>query len=235
MNTPVNSNSSCSEVDAVETKRMLQYVRSRQGAALTVASHPGIMPIIEACRAFFDQPRQVLTFKDCEFQAWGIVLIDPDQINREYARLRKALDEREEQDSIHRVSDPTSVVWFSVAHEFAHCLQSTETSWHSMKADRIPHEIGADFLAGVCIGWNAVDFDVNFLNDIDFAFQIGCYKSDAYPEPHQRRLALSSGVSQGAKAFQACDGDLSKVDRALLLARSRELVDVVQTNTARKK
>jgi hypothetical protein len=234
MNSPSNSTTPCAAIDAVETQKMLRSVHFRCATTVTATTHPEIMPIIEACRAFFDQPRQVLTFKDCECQAWGIVLIDPDQIKREYVRLRKALDAKEEQDSIHRVSDPASVVWFAVAHEFAHCLQSTETSWHSMKADRISHEIGADFLAGVCIGWHVKDFDVNFLNDIDFAFQLGYYKSETHPEPHQRRLALSSGVSQGAKAFQACGGDLSKVNRTRLLACSRDASRVVLKATTRK-
>jgi hypothetical protein len=205
------------------------------GKEINKTDHPThLVEIIDKVRDFFALGARCFTYKDCYCQAWGDVLIDIDQVDREFKSLCKKLEEKEKEDKVYRCVDCWSVMWFAVAHEYAHCLQASEVSWLTMKADPVPYEIGADFLAGACLGWYAVDLNINFLNDIDFAFQIAAYDSITHPQPHQRRLALETGISKGAQASYALGGDLSKIKRAELLDQSRACFEVVLKATTRK-
>jgi len=180
-------------------QELLLIAERRGGGEITREVNPGLMEIIERCQGFFSLNVKVFGYPNCGTRACAAgVLVDLDRIKAKATEVEEKLVELEELDQVHRIFDPSSLVWYAVAHEFAHCLQSRRVAWKEMEARPLPHEVSADYLAGVLIGCLVAEFDINFLNVIDTAWEIGrkC-DADPHPPPKQRHAAMLLGVQNG--------------------------------------
>lgn len=210
---------------------MDDYVAKMGGWEITATTAPAASEIISRVRQFFDlQNVRDFTFPGCPCKAGEAgVLLDTHQMLDQADRVLTRLEAKQSQDNVWRLFDSSALFWYACAHEFAHHLQATNRTWQELRAESIRTEVGADFLAGICIGWFTIDFDINFLSAIDTAWEIGMEPlvQASHPEREQRKLAVSTGVAQGAGATRLLKGDLSRVKHSELLTVSAEVADKI--------
>ena len=208
------------------------FATSRGGAEITAEVNEAAFNIIEKCRQFFDVNAPA-------FAAPGVlnracpegIIIDYEQILAQANKVAERNEENELETGAWRPFDPVAVFWYAVAHEYAHVLQARHVQWRVMMSDPLTYEAGADFLAGVCLGWWSQKVDLNFLAAVDVAYEVGLESLDAgvHPTRDQRREAVAAGIGQGANAVSCLDGDLAKVKREKLFDRSTELAGTFLT------
>lgn len=216
--------------------RLRQHALSKGGFEIGMDYYPPLSSIIDAVRPVFGlSEAKAFHFKQCGcFGFPGGVLLDMEQLSERAVVAEKHLMQLEEKDGVWRCFDPWSIVWFAVAHEFAHTLQATRHAWPKILANEVAFETGADYLAGFCIGWLQLTHDINFLNASVHAYLIGQPIPVTHPRPHHRRLAFETGVAHGYRAVQVTGGVVSPHLHRIALDMSEIVVPQLEKVTTRR-
>lgn len=212
--------------------RLRNYVRQRGGREIDETYYPPLFAIIDTIRSTFLLFHvRAFQFKGSLCVAYaGGVTIDMVALWKCAIKTQEHLLKLEEKDQVHRIFEEWSIVWFAVAHEYAHCLQSTRRSWKEMTAHPVFFEIGADYLAGFCIGWLQMSQDINFLNSSVHAYLIGEKVRGAHPTPSRRKRAFDTGVSQGIKLYQLTRGYVTPPLIEFVLDRSENIPRAIRNS-----
>ena len=198
---------------------------------MTSETEPDLYPILQQVRDFFHLADiRVFTWPGCRNRSSeGGITLNVEGMERTAEKSERRLDEVGERVGLTLSFDPSNVLWYVVAHEFAHQLQARRSSWSQLVADPVRHEISADWLAGMVLGWHFGFMNLNPFDAIENAWDVGLSPEEQgiHPRKLHRWQAVEAGVKSGLGLRLSCWDATTELSVSDLLEASYEFSELL--------